>query len=129
MRQKTELRLYQNRIADHLYAHDEALCVVRPGAGKTISALTAIEELIAEGHIRHALVVAPKRVARAVWPDEIAAWAHIAGLRYCVLAGTPADRLAMPTNRTRSRSHHCRHRRGAEAGRGAEQVTRQPPAV
>jgi len=93
MRQKADLRGYQNRIADHLYANDEALCVVRPGGGKTISALTAIEELLFDQYIRHALVVAPKRVARSVWPDEIAAWAHTEGLTYQLLAGTPAQRL------------------------------------
>lgn len=92
MRQKSEMRPYQNRITDHLYAHDEALCVVRPGGGKTISALTAIDELIEEKEIRHALVIAPKRVARSVWPDEIAAWAHTSGLRYQVLKGSPAER-------------------------------------
>ena len=43
MRTKSELRSYQDRIATHLYNHDEALCVARPGGGKTISALTAIE--------------------------------------------------------------------------------------
>jgi hypothetical protein len=92
MRQKSDLRGYQNRIVDHLYAHDEALCVVRPGGGKTAAALTAIEELLWGNHIAHALVIAPKRVARAVWPDEIAQWAHIAKLRYQVLTGSPEQR-------------------------------------
>jgi len=92
MRQKSELRPYQNRIADHLYAHDEALCVVRPGGGKTVSALTAIEELILDKVIRHAIIIAPKRVARSVWPDEIEQWAHAAGLTYQVLKGGPMER-------------------------------------
>ena len=93
MRLKKELRPYQQRIATHLYENDEALCVVRPGGGKTISALTAIEELIHHGVIRHALVIAPKRVARSVWPDEIELWAHTKGLRYAVLTGAPPQRM------------------------------------
>jgi SNF2 family DNA or RNA helicase len=92
MRPKSDLRPYQDRIAAYLYEHDEALCVVRPGGGKTIAALTAIEELIRDEVIRHALVIAPKRVARSVWPDEIEAWAHISGLSYAVLLGTPERR-------------------------------------
>ena len=92
MRQKSELRKYQDRIANHLYANDEAICVARPGGGKTVSALTAIEELIHDGHIRHALVIAPKRVARNVWPDEIALWQHTSALKFQLLDGSPLAR-------------------------------------
>jgi len=93
MRQKAELRAYQQRIATFLYDHDEAIGVARPGGGKTVAALTAIEELIRDRHIRHALVIAPKRVARVVWPDEIMLWAHTAGLSYEILDGPPEDRM------------------------------------
>jgi hypothetical protein len=92
MRSKSELRPYQNRIASALYETDEKIAVARPGGGKTIAALTAIEELIRDKHIRHALVIAPKRVARMVWPDEIKLWAHTRGLSYQVLTGTPQQR-------------------------------------
>jgi hypothetical protein len=94
IRPLADLRPYQQRIATHLYEHDEALCVLRPGGGKTAAALTAIADLLREGVIRHALVIAPKRVARVVWPDELAQWAHTAGLTYQVLDGPPNARLA-----------------------------------
>jgi SNF2 family DNA or RNA helicase len=54
--------------------------------------LTAIGELIKDGEIRHALIVAPKRVAEKTWPDEIRGWAHAVGLSYELLTGSPADR-------------------------------------
>ena len=95
MRQKSELRHYQQRIATELYQNDEKLCVARPGAGKTVAAATAIGELIEGGHIRHALVIAPKRVAQTVWPEELWDWAHTSGLRWQVLYGTPAQRAVM----------------------------------
>jgi hypothetical protein len=98
MRQKSDLRKYQQDIATFLYEHDEALAVARPGYGKTISALTAFLELQRDGVVRHALVIAPKRVARNVWPDEIAEWAHTQGLKYQVLSGTPAQRGAQLKN-------------------------------
>ena len=82
MRAKKDLRPYQDRFATHLYENDEALAVIRPGGGKTIAALTAIDELLRDKVIRHALVIAPKRVARVVWPDEIEHWAHVLQLRY-----------------------------------------------
>jgi len=99
MRQKNELRPYQDRIATHLYENDEAMMVVRPGAGKTITALTAITELLRDKVIRHALVIAPKRVARVVWPDEIDSWAHTNTLRYAILDDAPAHRSALLTPR------------------------------
>jgi hypothetical protein len=89
MRQKNELRPYQDRFATALYENDELLLVARPGFGKTIAALTAIEELLRDKVIRHALVIAPKRVATVVWPDEIDSWAHANSLRYAILDDAP----------------------------------------
>lgn len=95
MRSPDELRVYQQSVATYLYEHDAALAVVKMGGGKTVSTLTAIVDLLRDGHIRHALVMAPKRVARVTWPDEIASWAHTAGLRCAVLKGSPAQRLEL----------------------------------
>jgi hypothetical protein len=93
MRKKSELRGYQDRVIKHLYENDEAMAVLKMGAGKTISTLTAIRELIDEGEIRHALVIAPKRVATIVWPAEIKAWEHTKDLKYVVLDGTAGQRF------------------------------------
>jgi SNF2 family DNA or RNA helicase len=92
MRHKSELRPYQDRIATHLYENNEALCVARMGGGKTIATLTAIDELLRDKVIRHALVIAPKRVARSVWPDEIQAWQHTSEVGFTELVGTPSQR-------------------------------------
>lgn len=89
------MRDYQLRLTTSLYESDEKICVARPGGGKTAVGLTAIQELIRDKHIRHALIIAPKRVARVVWPDEVKLWSHTAGLRYQVLAGTPRQRADM----------------------------------
>jgi len=94
MRKKSDLRPYQQRVVSHLYDHDQAMAVLKMGAGKTIATLTAIEELIGDGEIRHALIVAPKRVATIVWPDEIKAWEHTRGMEYSVLDGPPTARMS-----------------------------------
>ena len=39
-------------------------------------------------------MVAPLRVARSTWPEEIKKWDHLSELRYSVVIGTPAERLA-----------------------------------
>jgi hypothetical protein len=95
MRKKSELRSYQTRVVDFLYENTEAFAVLKIGAGKTVSTLTAIDDLIEADEIRHALVVAPKRVANLVWPDEIDGWEHLCELEYDVLNGTPSQRLAL----------------------------------
>jgi SNF2 family DNA or RNA helicase len=86
------LRSYQERAATWLYEHDAGFLIAPLGAGKGAAALTAIAELIRDGHRRHALVVAPKLVATTVWPAEILAWPHLAHLRIAVLDGGPACR-------------------------------------
>lgn len=93
MRQRSELRPYQDDVATFLYEHDEALCVIRPGGGKTVSALTAFVELRETRVVNHALVIAPKRVARNVWPEEIDNWEHTEPIRFQVLSGSPAKRV------------------------------------
>jgi SNF2 family DNA or RNA helicase len=46
-----------------------------PGLGKTSTTLAAVDFLKGESHIHHALVVAPLRVAKTVWPVEAEKWA------------------------------------------------------
>lgn len=92
MRKKSDMRPYQNRVATHLYEHDAVQAVIPMGGGKTASAQTAIAELIADGHIRCALVIAPQRVAQLVWPAEPAEWEHLHYLRVVYVDGTPDER-------------------------------------
>jgi superfamily II DNA or RNA helicase len=89
------LRSYQERAATFLYERDAAFLIAPLGAGKGAAALTAIAELIRDGHRRHALVIAPKLVATTVWPAEVAAWPHLAHLRIAVLDGGPEQRRAL----------------------------------
>ncbi len=63
------------------------------GLGKTIITLTAIVDLINDFDLRRTLVVAPLRVARKTWPDEIAKWEHVSHLRVSRIIGTEEQRL------------------------------------
>jgi hypothetical protein len=89
------LRSYQERAATFFYERDAAVLVAPLGAGKGAAALTAAAELIRDGHRRHALVIAPKLVAETVWPQEVAAWAHLRHLRVAVLDASPQRRRAL----------------------------------
>ena len=62
------------------------------GAGKTAITLTAMAAMVADGHVKRWLVLAPKRVCTDVWPVEGPKWAP--GLTMAVAVGTPRQRAA-----------------------------------
>lgn len=56
--------------------------------GKTIITLTAINNLIYDRFtVRKVLIIAPLRVARDTWPQEINKWDHLTNLRTAVMVG------------------------------------------
>ena len=85
------LRPYQEQAADFLYEHDRAMILAPVGAGKTAITLTAMYDMLYEGHVKRWLVVAPLRVATSVWPQEQPKWAPYMRMSICV--GTPRERL------------------------------------
>lgn len=63
--------------------------------GKTISTLTAINDLIRNRfETQKVLVIAPVRVARDTWPEEIKKWDHLDGLTVSPITGTAKQREA-----------------------------------
>ena len=62
------------------------------GGGKTVTTLTALDELSLVEDIFPALVLAPLRVARTTWPEEPQRWGHLSHLRVSVITGTPKQR-------------------------------------
>ena len=63
------------------------------GTGKTVSTLTALEHLSLVEEVYPALVLAPLRVARTTWPDEVAKWVHTERLRIVPVTGNVKQRL------------------------------------
>ena len=62
------------------------------GLGKTVSTLTAIQQLIDDCEISRVLVVAPKKVAETTWTTEAEKWEHLKGLRVVKVLGTEKQR-------------------------------------
>lgn len=86
------LRPYQEEAADFLYEHDRAMVLAPVGAGKTAITITAMCDMLRDGHVKRFLVLAPKRVAQHVWPAEIDKWGRGFKIAQCV--GEPAKRKA-----------------------------------
>lgn len=87
-----KLREYQEDAADFIYEHDRAMVLASVGAGKTCISLTAMQDMMMDGHIKRWLVLAPKRVCTDVWPVEQPKWAPRLTLSLAV--GTPKQRQA-----------------------------------
>ena len=85
---------YQVYAAEYIKSHEVSAVLLECGLGKTAITLTAIDGLMFDSFdIRKVLVIAPVRVVKMSWPDEIEKWDHLHGLRYSVAAGTEAERI------------------------------------
>lgn len=86
---------YQRHTTQFIIDHPEAAIFLGMGMGKTISTLTAIEELKHDYFdVNKVLVIAPVRVARDTWPAEIQKWDHLADLTVSPITGTAQERTA-----------------------------------
>jgi len=59
------------------------------GGGKTVTTLTALDTLDMVEPVYPVLVLAPLRVARTTWPEEVEKWDH---LRICASVSSPERR-------------------------------------
>ena len=86
---------YQRYAAEFIIAHLVSALLLDMGLGKTSITLTAINDLLFDSFDVHkVLVIAPLRVARTTWSEEIEKWEHLKMLRYSVAVGTETDRLS-----------------------------------
>ena len=85
---------YQKYATDFILSHPVAAILLQMGLGKSVITLTAMKELFERGEISRALVIAPLRVARDTWPEEIRKWDHLQGLTYSVAVGPVEERRA-----------------------------------
>ena len=86
---------YQRYAIGFIKNNPVAALLIQMGLGKTSCTLTALNELIFDSfEVHKVLVVAPLRVARDTWPEEIEKWDHLKNLQYAVAVGTPAERIA-----------------------------------
>ena len=85
-------------ICDRIYQEKPCRCCIPRyglGLGKTVLTLTAIADLLFDSFEAHRiLVIAPLRVARDTWPDELHKWEHLSDLRLSVAVGTETERKA-----------------------------------
>lgn len=84
---------YQVEATKFILDHPQCALFLQMGLGKTVITLSALSILKTLGESEHVLVIAPLRVARDTWPDELEKWSHLEGLSYAVMVGDKHTRL------------------------------------
>jgi len=87
-------REYQDWMKDKIIDLDALLLGAEMGLGKTGATLKAMVDLMETGEVKTALIIAPLRVAEETWPEEIAKWDFSRHLRYRIVTGNQAERMA-----------------------------------
>jgi SNF2 family DNA or RNA helicase len=87
-------RDYQEAIIAHALPRRRSNVFAGMGTGKTASVLFVLSLWLLFGVARRILVLAPKRVAKTTWPDEIRKWSNLSHLRCAVAIGTAEERRA-----------------------------------
>jgi hypothetical protein len=86
---------YQEYATAFIEGNPVSCLLLDMGLGKTAITLTARADLLFVSFDAHRiLVVAPLRVARDTWPEELDKWEHLSDLRFSVAVGTEAERKA-----------------------------------
>ena len=85
---------YQSYAIDYIERNPVSAVLLDMGLGKTVITLTALNDLLFDSfEVHRILIIAPLRVARQTWSDEIAKWDHLTDLRYSIAVGTEKERI------------------------------------
>lgn len=86
---------YQEYAVKFIESHPISALFLDMGLGKTSITLTAVNELLFDSfEVRKVLVIAPLRVARNTWCDEIKKWDHLSNIKYSIVVGTEKERIS-----------------------------------
>lgn len=88
-----KLRPYQEFACKQILEKPACALFLDMGLGKTLTTLTAIDELINDRfEVARVLIIAPLRVAETTWPDEIRKWGF--NLTFSAVIGSQEQRKA-----------------------------------
>ena len=84
---------YQTYASELILSHPACALLLDLGLGKTVIVLSTLWELLLDRfEVGRVLIIAPKRVASATWPQEIEKWDHLKGITYAVVMGNERQR-------------------------------------
>lgn len=86
-------RVYQTLMFDHVVSHPRCALFVPMGMGKSSATLMSLDALSLVRNVFPALVLAPLRVARSTWSDEVAKWNEFKRLGISTITGGEEQRV------------------------------------
>ena len=93
---------YQQFATDRIMGQEAVGLFMDMGLGKTVCSLTAIDALLYDSFdADRILIIAPLRVAESTWPDEVAKWDHLAGIKIIPILGSEKQRIRALATRGR----------------------------
>lgn len=105
IRVRDDMHGYQQTAVQFAKDHPFSLLLIDLGLGKTISSLTVISDILLDTDFDAGpvLVIAPLKVARNVWPNEIGLWGHTAWLSHVLIRPEDDDPRIIEARRKDSR--------------------------
>lgn len=86
---------YQDYATSFIEEHPISAVLLDMGLGKTVITLTALDSLLFDSfEVHKVLIIAPLRVARDTWPNELKKWSHLHNLVYSVIVGNEEERYS-----------------------------------
>ena len=90
---RDDMHGYQNYCVDFIINNPTAALLLDCGLGKTITTLTAVNELMYNRfEISKTLIIAPLRVAQTTWTGEAEKWEHLGNLKLSRVLGSVRER-------------------------------------
>lgn len=93
MLDRHDMHGYQNHGVQFIKDNPFSALWLDMGLGKTTTTATALHDMLFEGEVGRALIVAPKRVALTTWPMEFKKWKHLRDIRFEVINGPKKERI------------------------------------
>lgn len=113
-RSRADLHQYQHKAIRFLKRNLKSALFIDLGMGKSVICLTLLADMLNEGWTGRALVIAPLRVAKATWPEEIAEWKQAAAIEYSLIRAEDDDDEIKEIRERHYRIEYERQRRVGE---------------
>lgn len=88
---RSQLRSFQHWGIDRIYDEEITILAWDMGAGKSVTVLTAADDLLEDRIINKVLIVAPMLVATATYPDEFSDWKHLNHVQWTLIRAEDDD--------------------------------------